>query len=149
MAFETIITRLLKRAKEHPGEPAHFVKRDGRWMSHTWAEFARDVSRASRALLSLGFQPGDAVAILGFNTREWVILDVACMAAGGAPAGIYTTSSPSEIAYIAGHCEARVLLVETVEQWQRVEKVLGELPRLQHVVTMPGCPRVEHDKVLG
>ena len=146
MAFETIIARLHQRAKEQPGEPAHYVKKDGRWVAHTWAEFARDVSRAGRALLSLGFQPGDAVAILGFNTREWVILDVACMAVGGAPAGIYTTSSPAEIGYIAGHCEAQVLLVETVEQWQRVEKVLGELPRLQRVVMMPCCPPGDHER---
>ena len=41
-----------------------------------------------------------------------MIFDVGAMAAGAIPAGIYTTSSPAECAYILNHSEAPVLLVE-------------------------------------
>ena len=42
------------------------------------------------------------------------------MAAGAVPAGIYTTSSPGECAYILNHSEAPVLLVENEAQWQKI-----------------------------
>lgn len=40
---------------------------------------------------------GEATAILGANRPEWVIFDVATMAIGAVPAGIYATSSPVEV----------------------------------------------------
>ena len=61
------------------------------------------------------------MAVLGFNRPEWVIFDVAAMAAGGAPAGIYTTSSPDEVAYVLNHLEAPVVLVENEHQWKKIE----------------------------
>jgi long-chain acyl-CoA synthetase len=67
-----------------------------------------------------------------------VIFDLATMAAGGAPAGIYTTCSPDEVAYIVNHSEAPVILVENEGQWAKVQEKRGELPHLRHVVTMKG-----------
>src|SRR4030067_854755 len=68
--------------------------------------------RAGRALIGLGLAPGQHVAILGFNRAEWVITYLGAMVAGGAAAGIYTTSSADEVAYMMGHAEAPVVVVE-------------------------------------
>jgi long-chain acyl-CoA synthetase len=149
MELDTIPSRLQQRARDRPDAPGYYERRSGRWVAHSFAEYAGDMRRVGRALLALGFAPGDNVAILGFNAPEWVLLNLGAMAVGGAAAGIYTTSSTPEIRYIAGHCEARVLLIDSLEQWQRLAPILDELPRLLRVVTMPGCAAIDHDKVVS
>ena len=113
---DTIPARLFAQAEKRPGSPAYFEKIDGTYRPTSWSEYAASVRRAARALIALGFEPGQHVAILGFNRPEWVILDVAAMTAGGAPAGIYTTCSPEEVPYIIHHAEAPVILVENEAQ---------------------------------
>ncbi|KYF60189.1 hypothetical protein BE04_28365 [Sorangium cellulosum] len=105
--------------------------------------------RAARALIALGLSPGDTVCILGFNRPEWVVMNLATMTIGGAPAGIYTTCSASEVQYIVHHPESKVVLVENAHQWQKIEKDLARLPHLKHVVLMKGAPPVDHPLVLN
>jgi long-chain acyl-CoA synthetase len=139
---DTIPKRLFEQAKRAPERPAYLVKAGGIWKTTSWSSYAAEVSQAARALIALGFQPGQHVCILGFNRPEWVIMDLAAMTAGGAPAGIYTTSSPDEVKYIANHSEAPLILVENESQAKKVFAVRSELPHLKHVVMMRG-PRVE------
>lgn len=147
MAADTIPSRLLEQARLRPNAPAYKIRENGVWKATNWADYADEVKRAGRALIALGFEPGQHTCILGFNRPEWVIFDVATMAVGGAPAGIYTTSSPEEVAYIAGHCEARVMLVENAEQWEKVKAQRENLPALKHVVMMKGAPRIQDEMV--
>jgi long-chain acyl-CoA synthetase len=144
MASDTIPHRLFEQARARPDAPAYYQKVAGRYTPTTWRQYADLVRRAGKALVALGLEPGGKVAIFGFNRPEWVILDVAAMAVGGAAAGIYTTCSPEEVQYIVHHAEAKVLLLEGAEQWKRVEPVIGQLPLLRHVVMMEGAPRVDH-----
>jgi long-chain acyl-CoA synthetase len=99
-------------------------------------------------MIALGMEPGDHVAILGFNRPEWVIFDVAAMAAGGAPAGIYATNSPEECKYILNHSEAKLVLVEDQDQWSKIDAVRSELPFLQKAIAMKGAG-IDHDFVLS
>lgn len=146
---DTIPSRLLEQAKRRPNAPAYHVREGGIWKAKSWAEYGDEVKRAGRALMSLGFQPGQTVTILGFNRPEWVILDLACMAVGGAPAGIYTTCSAEEVAYIIGHSESPLILVEDREQWEKVKAKRDELPKLSHVVMMAGGPKIDDPMVMS
>lgn len=146
---DTIPSRLLEQAKRRPNAPAYHVREGGIWKAKSWAEYGDEVKRAGRALVSLGFQPGQTVTILGFNRPEWVILDLACMAVGGAPAGIYTTCSAEEVAYIIGHSESPLILVEDREQWEKVKAKRDELPKLSHVVMMAGGPKIDDPMVMS
>ncbi len=136
---DTIPARLLARAEKHPDRPAYFEKRGGTWRSTSYARYAAEVMQAARALVSLGLQPGQRLAILGFNRAEWTILDLATMAVGGAPAGIYTTCSADEVHYILSHSEAPLVLVEDENQLRKVEARRKDLPNLKHVVLMRGA----------
>ncbi|MBL8742725.1 MAG: long-chain fatty acid--CoA ligase [Myxococcales bacterium] len=146
-----MVKRLLDQADHRPDAPALYEKKGDIWRAISYRSYADTVQRVGRALLALGFAVGDTVAMLGFNKPEWVYMCVGGMAAGGAGAGIYTTSSPSEISYIVGHCEAKVLLIENIAQWKKVEQVLGELPKLLKVVFMRGAgdDLPDHEKVLA
>jgi len=135
---DTIPKRFFDQVQKQAGRSAYLVKRNGVWKAATWNEYGAQVSQAARALVALGFEPGQRVCILGFNRPEWVILDLAAMCAGGAPAGIYTTCSPDEVQYIVSHAEAPLVLVENEMQWQKLEKKRDALPGLKYVVFMGG-----------
>ena len=135
---DTIPARLVELARTHPERPAYHVRTGGAWVATPFGDYARLVRKAARALLALGFEAKQTACVLGFNRPEWAIFHVACMAAGGAPAGIYTTSSPSEVAYIVGHAEAPLLLLESRAQWERLQAALAPLKTLRRVVLMPG-----------
>ena len=149
MAADTIPSRLLEQARLRPSAPAYKIRENGVWKATSWAAYADEIKRVGRSLIALGFEPGQHTCILGFNRPEWTIFDIATMAAGGAPAGIYTTSSPEEVSYIAGHCDARFMLVENAEQWEKVKAEREKLPALQNVIMMKGAPRIDDPLVLS
>src|SRR5688572_21182326 len=148
MAVDTIPARLQQRAKDRPDKPAYVVKRGGTWVPTNFRTYAAEVKTAAKAMIKLGLAPGGTVSILGFNRPEWAIFDLACMSAGGAPAGIYTTCSPSEVRYIIDHSESKLVLLENQEQWKKVEQELANLPRLEHAVMMKGV-EIDHPKVMS
>ncbi len=138
MPAETIPHKVMLHGERSPASPAYHVRESGTWKPTSWGTYAGEVRTAAKAMMALGLEVGQPVAILGFNRPEWVIFDVAAMAAGGVPAGIYTTNSPSECQYIIGHSEAPILLLENQEQWDKIVQVRNELPALRHVVMMKG-----------
>jgi len=149
MPFDSIPRRLMEQAKVRPEAPAHVVREPSGWRMTSYRQYADEVRRAAKALLALGLGPGSTVSILGFNRPEWVVMDVAAMAIGGAPAGIYTTSSPEEVQYIVHHAESKVVLVENEHQLWKVIKEWPRLPLLEHVVVMRGGATGEDPRVMS
>jgi len=135
----TIPARLFEQAQTRGQSIAYGESVSDGWKTTNWSTYAEEVRQAARALLSLGVSPGDSVCILGFNRPEWVIFDVAAMAIGAVPAGIYTTCSPAEVQYIIDHSEANVVLLENADQWAKVNEERERLPGLKHVVMMKGA----------
>lgn len=132
----TMVHQLHAQAAARRDRPALWTRRDGAWLPTSWREYARKVRHFALGLCSLGFSPKDTLCVMGFSREEWVVADVAAMAAGGVPVGIYTTSSKEQVAYIAGHCEAKVALVENGEYLERLLSVRASLPKLEQVVVM-------------
>ena len=146
----------MNQAKVRPDAPAYHVRTASGWQASSWKTYVDEVKTAGRALLTLGVgnqSNGSAgeqscVCILGFNRPEWAIFDIAAMAVGAAPAGIYTTCSPAEVAYIVGHTEASAVLVEDHAQWEKIKEKRAELPKLKHVVLMKGANAIDDPMVL-
>jgi long-chain acyl-CoA synthetase len=140
MPYDSIPLRLEQQAKQNSDTPAYYAKSPGTsaWKTTTFKQYAAQVRRAGKALIALGLAPGATTAILGFNRPEWIILDVATMAVGGAPVGIYTTCSAEEVQYILHHAESPLVLLENTMQWEKIKKCSDALPLLKHVVMMHG-----------
>jgi long-subunit acyl-CoA synthetase (AMP-forming) len=133
----TLVTDAFERtARERGTAPALRHKRNGSWVVTTWAEYHAQVRRAARALIALGVEAGDHVTIVGANRPEWFIADIATIAAGAVPAGIYVTSSPEQCQYVADHCDARVAFVENDAQLAKFTAVRSALPQLRAIVVM-------------
>ena len=104
----TVVDVLTATASRHAERPALRTKRGGEWRTWTWKEYAAEVRLMARGFLALGLQPGQGVVIVGYNRPEWFFADLAAIAAGGVPTGIYTTSTPEQVQYISEHCEAAI-----------------------------------------
>jgi long-subunit acyl-CoA synthetase (AMP-forming) len=143
---------LAETTKRYGSRPALRVKRDGSWRTTSWKAYSETAHRVGRALVKLGVEPGKGVAIIGYNSPEWLEADIGAILAGGVPAGIYTTSSGPQVRYITDHCEARVAFADTNEQVDKFVSEQERMPLLQTVVQMIGKPAAgDHGrlKVIG
>ena len=140
---ETIMQVLERTARENGERPAMRVKKDGQWQTTTWKEYRDQAYLAARGFIRLGLEPRQGVAIMGFNRPEWFLADVGAIAAGGFPAGIYTTLAPDQCQYIADHAEAAVAVLENEKYLDIFRQIRGQLPKLKAIVLMTGEAREE------
>lgn len=105
-------------------------KHRGVWQPYTWKDYYLNVKSLALGLLSLGFEPGDKLLIIGNNAPQWYYAELAAQANHGASVGVYSDMLPSEIEYIARNSEARFAVVEDQEQ---VDKLLEIKDRLSHL----------------
>ena len=68
-------------ARRAPSQVAMREKDFGIWHEYTWETTWGLIEDAAFALLALGVQPGDRVSIQSEDRPEWVILDLATVAA--------------------------------------------------------------------
>jgi long-chain acyl-CoA synthetase len=133
---QTVPQVLMQRVAELGGRTAMRMKKLGLWQDITWAEYGQKSRQAALGLIALGLMPGETVAIIGENCPEWLYSDMGAMAAGGVTVGIYTTNAAVECAYILGHAEAKIYIVENEEQLDKALEVRGELPHLKKIVVI-------------
>mgnify|MGYP002623677875 CR=1 FL=1 len=93
------------------------------------------VRRVSAGLSGRGIQRGDRIAILSENRPEWALADYAGLCSGVIVVPIYPTLTASQLAYILGDSEARLVFVSGKEQAEKVFEAAKELPATPLVVT--------------
>ncbi|HEY2738805.1 MAG TPA: AMP-binding protein [Thermoanaerobaculia bacterium] len=135
---ETVVDVLEATARAHPQRPAMRIRLQGRWQTTTWQEYRDQAFLAARGFLKLGLAAGNGVVILGYNRPEWFLADMAAIAAGGLPAGIYTNSTPEQCHYIAEHAEAAIAVVENEAHLATFLALRDRLPKLRAIVLMTG-----------
>src|SRR3989337_3029110 len=91
--FPNLVTMFLTRARENGDAAFLWAKRGGAWHSTSWAEAARQVAAFADSLKRIGLQPGDRVMLVSENRPEWLIADLAIMAAGCVTVPTYTTNT--------------------------------------------------------
>jgi len=106
----------------------------GIWQPYTWKDYYLNVKYLALGLLSLGFEPGDKVMIIGDNAPQWYYAELAAQANHGVSVGLYSDLTPREIRYIAENSEARFAVVEDQEQTDKFIKIKHELPLLKKIV---------------
>src|SRR5688500_14790422 len=85
---------------------------------------------------SLGVQAGDKVAIVSESRPEWVMSDLAVLSLGAVTVPIYPTLSGAQARYILEDSGARVAVVSTRLQLEKVQEVRHLLPALEAVAVM-------------
>ncbi len=136
----TMVHQLHTQAERLSDRPALWTRRAGTWVPTSWRDYARKVRQLALSFIELGLEAGQAVGIIGFNREEWVVSALAATAAGGVPVGVYTTSSPEQVAYVLGHCAASIVVVENAGFLDTLEAIRPKLPALKHLVVMDPVP---------
>lgn len=134
----TVNTVFQKVASEQGHRPAMRVKVDGTWQTTSWKEYYDQACLAARGFMKLGLEPGQGVAIIGYNCPQWFIADVGAIMAGGVPAGIYTTNAPDQCQYIAEHADCSIAVAENAEQLAKFKAIRDQLPLVKALVLMNG-----------
>ncbi|MEU6779893.1 AMP-binding protein [Nonomuraea angiospora] len=130
----SIVTRVRDRARSTPGAVAMRHKDLGIWREVTWAAYWTQVELVAHALLALGVEPGDRVAVHSENRPEWLYADLGTVAVRGITVGLYPTNPPAEVAYLLADSGAKILIAEDQEQVDKALKILGECPELRRIV---------------
>ena len=144
------ITELLRDASRSvPDHVALREKEFGIWQETTYAEYWDLVSTVGMALWALGVRPGDKVAIHSENRVAWIVTDLAAQGIQAASVGLYPTNPASEVEYLLGHSEAKVLIAEDQEQVDKALRVKDRLPQLERIVYVePRGVRTYEDPIL-
>jgi long-chain acyl-CoA synthetase len=141
---------LFRNAEQQGDRPALSWKEVEGWRSMNWRDYRERVAEVAMGLRSLGIGKGDFVAIMARNRPEHLLADLGILHTGATAVSIYNTLAPEQIAYIAGHCGAKVAVVEGREFMERWEKVKADLPAIEHVILVEDAPEFsEYDWTLA
>lgn len=131
----TIVQSLLEaRTRSSETKAARFVK-NGRWQSITWQEYFSQTAKLGMALIELGVEPGDRVAVLSNTRLEWAISDMAILGIGGVTVPIYQSSIPSEIEFILNNSGAKVLILENQALLEKWKSIAEKTPDVKWIIS--------------
>lgn len=126
--------KIRETAERYPDLVAMREKNFGIWEEITYQQYWEQAQWIGCALNYFGVETQDSVAIHSENRPEWFISDVAIQAIGAVSVGLYPTNPPSEVAYLIGHSESKILFAEDQEQVDKALEVIDELPELKKII---------------
>ncbi len=94
------------------------------------------VAKWQAALQKEGLTPGDRVALMIRNCKEWVIFDQAALGLGLVVVPLYVNDRPENIGYILQNAGVRLLLIEGNEQWQGLTEIHSQLAGLHRILSL-------------
>lgn len=154
-AGSTLLTVYAGTAAENADTEAHrWQDARGSWHSLTYRQVRDQVRDLALGLSARGFQPGEFAVIWSGNRSAATVADYAVMHARGVPVFIYNTVAAEQAAYIAGHCEATVAIVER-QYLPKLRDAAKSLPKLRDIILIDGDgdgdgePDGERDGAIG
>lgn len=135
MSADTFPKLLIEKANQYGSKKIALREKDlGIWQSFTWQDYLERVKYFSLGMISLGFEPGDKISVIGDNKPEWIIAELAAQCARGLGTGIYQDSILKEVAYIINHSETKFVIAEDQEQVDKILDMQEELPGVKKVI---------------
>ena len=153
----TTITRLFDfpyfQLEHYNISDALVTKYDGVWVKTSTKEYIAKANAVSRALLRMGVQKDDKIALISTNNRtEWNIMDIGILQTGAQTVPIYPTISEKEYEYILNHSGATYCFVSDAEVLQKVNLIKQNVPHFKEVFCfneIEGCKNWRELLVLG
>ena len=129
--------------KNAPLQKAFTTKYDGVWTSISTEEFCDQAKKISRALISLGIEAQDKIAMISSTNRtEWNVLDIGLLTIGAVNVPIYPTISAEDYEYILNHSESQYCFVSDQEVYDKIIAIKDKVKSLKKVYsfdTIKGC----------
>ncbi|MFH1150476.1 MAG: long-chain fatty acid--CoA ligase [Actinomycetota bacterium] len=136
MGYETI-GAMFKGQVARYGDRLLMKWREGEtWKELTWNQFYDNARKLGLALITMGIDPSDRVAIFSANSPRWQMVDVGALSIGAADVPLYATITAKQAEYIIKDSGSKVIFVGTADHLARVLEVKDNLPELGKIVTM-------------
>ena len=98
------------------------------WQDLSWASLTEQVRKISNGLVAWGVKPGDRVAIYASTSMQWVIADLAIMAARAIVVPVYSSNTADEARYVIQNSGAVLVFADNDVPEAKQE---GRLTRLR------------------
>lgn len=126
----TDVTRLFDfpyyQLKHKPNDAALVTKQNGKWVKTSTQEYIDKANAVSRALLRMGIQKNDKIAVISSTNRtEWNIMDIGILQLGAQNIPIYPTISAEDYEYVLNHSESIYCFVSDEVVLEKVRKVMS------------------------
>ena len=126
-----------------PLEKSFTTKYNGKWESISSQTFCDQAEYISNALIELGIQSQDKIAMISSNNRtEWSLMDVGLLTIGAVNVPIYPTISSKDYEYILNHSESQYCFVSDQEVYDKVmaiKKNVNSLKKVYSFDQIEGC----------
>ncbi|HEX8217021.1 MAG TPA: long-chain fatty acid--CoA ligase [Allosphingosinicella sp.] len=134
--FPNLVAMFFTRASEKGDAPFLWSKSGGEWRPITWRAAAQEVVRLASALQRLGLSRGDRVMLISENRPEWLIADLAIMAAGCVSVPAYTTNTERDHQHILDDSGARAIIVSTQKLAKPLLPAAHRSSACEHVIAI-------------
>jgi long-chain acyl-CoA synthetase len=119
------------------------TKQNGVWVKTSSQEYIDQSNAISRALLRMGIQKDDKIAIISTNNRtEWHIMDIGVLQTGAQTVPIYPTIAQEDYEYILNHSGAMYVFVSDIEVLNKVNNIKANVLTFKEVYSfneIEGC----------
>jgi len=144
-----VVRQAAERFGDDPAFSDRFDVPEGEtWSTISWAQTWEQTQQVAAALIELGVQKGDPVAIMAVNRTAHTLTDYGTMTAAAIPLSIYNTLAQDQVAFIAGESRPVVVVLEDHDRYQRWERALAETDSIRHVVMLADADRVDDPRVM-
>ncbi|MBF04381.1 MAG: long-chain fatty acid--CoA ligase [Flavobacterium sp.] len=113
------------------------------WIKTSTQDYLDKANAISRALLRLGVQKNDKIAIISSNNRtEWHICDIGVLQTGAQNVPIYPTITSEDYEYILNHSGSSYCFVSDEEVFEKVMAIKNNVATLKEIYsfnTISGC----------
>ncbi|QJW57662.1 Long-chain-fatty-acid--CoA ligase FadD15 [Serratia plymuthica] len=116
----------------------------------TWGQADAHINRIASALLALGSEVQERIAIFANNCMAWSLADLAILQLRAVSVPLYATNTPAQAAFIINDADIRILFVGEQAQLDAAIALRGVCPQLNHIIVfddaadLRGCDIARH-----
>lgn len=124
----TEVTRLFDfphyQLQKYNLQAALVTKTNGEWIKTSSKDYVDKANAVSRALLKMGVQKDDKIAIISSTNRtDWNIMDIGILQTGAQNVPVYPTITAEDYEYVLNHSESIYCFISDEEVLEKVRKV--------------------------
>ena len=131
------LSRLVEVQADKFGGKTAIAFRDaksGKWTPVTWTEFDDIVRATSKALIEMGVEKGERIAVFSDNMPQCFYVNFGCYGAGVVVIPFYANSSTEQAHYMITDAEIRIVFVGGQRQYDTVYSLMPICSGLERII---------------
>ena len=140
--FTRLFDIIYYQQAKYPQPDAFAFKVSGQWKKYSTQEVIDTANKVSLALLKLGVQPDDKIAIISANRPEWNMTDIGMLQVGAVNVPIYPTSSEHDYRFIFNNAGIKYVFISDKNLYTKIMNIKADVPTLIDVYSfdkVDGC----------